>query len=284
MSIRRVPFRTILEGVLAPVGQTLDTALTAQLTIAVNAINMRVEEGWNYGAWPEWTLCQERPFADKWYDDLSYAAGDLVYYAPNHKYYTALLAGTNQNPVTATTYWEETVDVDQIVGWEQYYQDKIGRVLGVTNADPNTTLDYYDWEWELGADGLLIPEATGDTVWVKFLKRPPRFSASIWTAAPATAYQRYDVVFYPGTESGNFPSKGECYELDLDTDSNPIYTLVEFPAVLEAFVTRAAAADLARFYGQEKKADVLEDRAYKSLNDAAGLWIPQKRVHVKMSF
>lgn len=270
--MRRIPFRQVCEEILGLAGQPYDTGLTTQLGILVGFLNARVQEGWEYRDWPEWTLFETRAFADDWQDDLTYDADEIVYVASAATYYeaqTSVPAGTD--PTTDDgTYWAEYTRTHSEIDYEQYGETKIGRVWGAWKTNPQQNTSVYSYTAVLTANGVEVPDCTAATCVLGYSKRPPNFSSRTWSAAE-TNYERYDVVFYPGTEDADlFPYRGECYLAEEDADGVQFWQLVEFPAVLRRFVVQAVAADMLRYYGgNDARAGFLEARARAALEDEA---------------
>lgn len=259
--MRSVSFKTILENVLGYCNIPYEAASATDLRQATNFINMRVEEGWNWAPWPEWTPCEERAFAAPWLAQWAYAEDDICWLAATGKYYTALQAGTNQNPETATTYWEELTDYTRVIEWNQLGMEKIGRVLGVYDSNIDQQNIYRELPYQETLDGISLLKTTGTTVWLKYMIMAPVYSSNLWSAQGD--YDRYEVVYYPGSDATDFPRKGECYQVEQNANGDYFWKLVEFPALLQQFVTLTASHDLQRFYG--KKPDGLEERGYAML-------------------
>lgn len=258
--MRTVPFRTILEQVLGIMGQPFSINQTSQLEQACNFINLRVANKWDDRPWPELVQYQERAFAAPYVATRTYATDDVVWWEATDAYYKAL-STTIGNAPTNPTYWEETTTPSEmLVEWEQYAQDKIGRVWEVWTADPRITATARRMEYLLTADGIVVPAALQDTVWIVFTKPASRYTSALY--AEGTTYNRYDMVFYPWTESAAiFPDRGEVYQVEQDSLGAYFWNLVPFPAFLSGYVTMAAAADMLRHNGQKELAIQYEQTA-----------------------
>jgi len=150
------------------------------------------------------------------------------------------------------------------VNWQQYGEVFISRCYGVSSKDPRTDKTAVKLGWIETRDGLVVPDAPGNTVWLQFVEPAYRYTATEWVQG--TTYNRYDLVFYPGTESSTiFPNRGEVYEAELDTNGDYFWELVPFPAFLSMPVIFAEAADMLRHYGEKDKASEFEDRSSMAL-------------------
>jgi len=100
----------------------------------------------------------------------------------------------------------------------------------------------------------IMDTAVGATVFVKFRRRPSRFTRVAWV--DGAGYSEGDLVYYATT--------GECYQASL-VGSTETWVLVPFPEILEQFVVWTAAADYLRDTSQHEKADEHEGRGYELL-------------------
>lgn len=79
----------------------------------------RLDQGWTWDFWPEWTVCELRTYRDVWNNATAYVAPALnapveVYFPASQQYYQTVRASTNQPPasllsgvyVTNTAYWQ----------------------------------------------------------------------------------------------------------------------------------------------------------------------------------
>lgn len=256
--MRSVPFREVLETVLAHCGQKYDGTLTVQQSILINFLNRHVARFWNWGPWPEWTYSENRPFADEWSATPTYLAGAVVYLPATELYYTALLSGTNQNPETATTYWSATTLTTREVAYDQYGKAKIGNVWIASNADTHAQTIYRTYPRLITATGIRFPGVTLNTIWLRYSTPPARYTSKAHDTA--AAYARYDLVLSPGASGDTFPSKGEVYQADLSAAGTQIWVWVPFPAVAFGYVVQATAADMQRYYGKtEEAAQLIRD-------------------------
>ena len=62
--MRTISFRNVLEAVCGLIGHPFDTTGSAQITAMVPFLNLKMQEAWSFGPWPEWTLTEERTPVD----------------------------------------------------------------------------------------------------------------------------------------------------------------------------------------------------------------------------
>jgi hypothetical protein len=262
--MRTISFREVLETSLAYCGQKFDETLTVQQSLLANFINRHMAIFWTWGPWPEWTYSEERAWADDWADTVGYVEDDIVWH--NSGYYVALQAGTGQNPTAATTYWSATTLTTREIAYDQYGKTKIGTAWKATLRNTQVYELAAEYPIQLTATGVRVPKVTTNTIWLKYSPPAPRYTGQVFSATPALPYQRYDLVFYPGTDPAVFPHRGDVYQADYDVDGNPVWIWVPFPALAFGYVTLAAAADLTQYYGKSEQADSLKSQADDELH------------------
>lgn len=258
--MRTVPFRTVLEQVLALSGTPYSASTQEQREIAANHITLRFQEGYDRYPWPEILKIEERAFAAAYDAGRTYDSGDVVWYSTTSKYYEATATGTGNLP-TNTSFWEETTKpAALLIEYEQYGANKIYRLWGAYERDPRVNTTNRSRNYVQTADGFVFPGSTTNTLWLVFTTRPP-----VWTAIPYNAsasYARYDQVFSTDTENANiFPDRGENWIMELDDDENAFWLKQDFPAVLQLFVSYGAAADLMLYGGNRDVADIQRMKA-----------------------
>jgi hypothetical protein len=100
--VRTVTFQSVLEGVATAMGLTPSRDLTANRAAAYTEyINRRVQEGWRFEFWPEWTVTEDRQFRDTFNVGEFIQAGMERYYPASQNYYLALqdqVMGATQPP------------------------------------------------------------------------------------------------------------------------------------------------------------------------------------------
>lgn len=262
--MRSIPFRTVMEQAFGLSGTPYSATTQEQRNQLASFINARLNEAWTGWPWPQLWKVEQRGFADPYVSTKPYVQGEVVWYG--NAYYAATTSTTG-NPPTDTDYWTTTATpLPRIIDLEQYASTKIDRVWTVTKSDPRVKQQNYELEWQLTEDGLVVP-AAGASVWLCFTEPPELFTAVEYNAA-AAVYNRYDRVFYPGTEPAEtFPEKGEVFECQQDASSNYFWRIVRFPAVLAPFVIYAAAADMMRYQGSKEVAVQFDAIAAQRRND-----------------
>jgi hypothetical protein len=179
--------------------------------------------------------------------------------------------------------WPELMTVEArtpvagLIAYEQSGQTQLGEVEGVYSANPETAANTArSLGFTMSAAGAQITDtAAPASVYLRFRRRPNRFTRVAWDAG--AAYAEGDLVYYAST--------GECYQAVLDgTDEE--WAWMAFPYILESFVVPAAAADYLRDCGQHERADELEARGYKQLEDRHDKTMSQqgmaRRVNVRV--
>jgi hypothetical protein len=287
--MRTVSFRNVLEDVLGIAGYPYDSANQGQLDMAARFINRYVRTFWEWGPWPEWTRAEWRPFANYWYANLTYGPGEVVYWSDTDKYYTCTAITTAGIQPDDTDYFEELTTRDAHLAREQYYQNKIGRMWGVTKRNPylygrgeNYTFGFFETTL-----GFMVPDCKDNRVWALFSDFAPVFAAKPWDAAYATnpGYASGDLVFYPGTEADHvFPRRGWVYRADYDQNQIQVWIPVDFPQVAQDYVVNKAAADMLRHYnraelaaGYDQRGDAAILDEWDKVNTKAfqAVWAPQ---------
>ena len=270
--MRRVPFRTVLEDVVGIAGYPYDTANQSQLDMAARFVNRYVRTFWEWGAWPEWTRAELRPFANYWYANLVYEIGDLVYWSDTDTYYTCTAITTPGILPSDTDFWEVAATYDPHISREQFYQNKIGRAWSFTKRNPylygrgeNYTYGFFETTL-----GFMVPDSHDKRIWVLFSDPAPTFTAKVWSATYAAdpGYVTGDLVFYPGTENNAlFPHRGWVYRADVDQSETQVWIPVDFPQVAQDYVVNKAAADMLRHYNRAELAVSYDQRGDVSILD-----------------
>jgi len=264
--MRTVTFKSVLYGALAGLGVEPDasTPSAAQIAKYTRFINMRVREACFHAFWPDWLLCEQREYRATWASGTTYALGAEVYY--NSTYYTSLqAANTNKNPVTETTWWEETTDLEKYVDLDQAGETAIGTVRRVATRNPWSSTKPGILSFTMANDRVYVSDLAPAQVYVEFRKRPPEFTGAAYSAG--TGYVIGDIVYYSTT--------GECYIcIQAGTGKTPssetaYWTKVDFPECWANFVMLAAYADGLRSDGQQGRTkNELLAEAYQHLYGA----------------
>lgn len=266
--MRTVPFRTVLEDALGLAGYPYDGATQLQLDTAARFINRRLREAWEWGPWPEWTTSELRPFADDFDIRNTYGTGQTVYDPITDAYYECVQDLTTGIPVTTIGWWKPVNNVPTCITYEQRGKEKLGRVWSINKWDvfTNGIRDNLSYGFYLSPEGVEVLDCQLKRVWMFFSIRAPLFSAKRHDAGQG--YRYGDVIYYPEMENHNlFPERGECYQADYDVDGNQMWRWVQFPMILQSYVTTAAGADLLRHYGQKQLAAEYDARAAEMLRE-----------------
>jgi hypothetical protein len=172
---------------------------------------------------------------------------------------------------------EERTPVSGLVAYAQSGKTVLGEVFGVWSADPRDNPDTAkQYAFEPAEDGIRILDTiSGTTVWVHFRRVPARFTRVAYDAG--VGYSEGDLVYYATT--------GECYQAAI-VEAAETWELVSFPYILETFAVLAAASDVYRDMGQHEKADEIEPRAFKALEDQTiksfGQQMQSRRMNVRI--
>jgi hypothetical protein len=242
-------------------------------------LNERAEEVAGFAWWPELTLTEERFYRADWAAATTYAIGDEVYYADTDAYYVALLAGTNKQPDTETTYWEEADELDRYVPWQLDGTTMIAEVRACYKNNPRTSVDNpYPLAFELSENGVQMSTLAGTSVFLLFRSTPPRFTTTAYSAA--TNYDIDDLVYLESSKQCY-----RCFQAGIGQSPATETTYWEeilFPAIWRASVIQGAYADWLEEDGQQEKALVAEAKFAKLLADAADKYGPNERAKVNL--
>jgi len=231
----------------------------------------RLRECWCWAWWPELMRCEERAVATDatsgellvatdtaaWSAATTYAIGDVV--ERFGLFYEAILAGTNQDPVSATTYWTALA------------QTPIGTVKVVTSLPPMASAYPDEWPW-LPKDGaiVIVDTQAPAAVWVTFRIGCPELTATRWD----------DTIGYVAGDRVYDEASGDCWTcVQATTGAGSLYwQRMEIPAFLRQAVADLATADAMVSDDREGQAERWEDRGYDKLEIARALQIAQQGV------
>jgi len=273
--MRTISFKSLLHSVSLRAGISPDSGdYTDEHAASVaDFAEIRIQEGWEWMFWPEWTVIERRQYRYTWDNTETYALGAEVYYNDNY-YYSLQAANTGKNPESEASWWvlvaavdDDDYAFDRYVSLDQTDETAIGEVKGVYARNPRTS-DYPGaLAFHLTDNGVQPSSLAPNRVWIEFRKRPPEFTSVEWVAA--TAYVTGDVVYVDST--------GQCYKALQDgtgkdpTTETAYWEVQPVPFVLNKFLKRAVYSDLLAEDGQESKAERQESRAYAYLADAADI-------------
>lgn len=104
--MRTVPFQSVLNGVAFALGLNPSRDLNpARAATFAEYVNRRVEKGWRFDFWPEWTLCEARGYRLAYNNATAYpaptaAVAQEVFFPGTVGYFQALQATTGVAPAT----------------------------------------------------------------------------------------------------------------------------------------------------------------------------------------
>jgi hypothetical protein len=239
--MRTVTFKSVVDGVFALAGVTRSTAAdpTALLGQVIEAVNLRVREGYEHEFWPELCRVEQRAYRAAYASGTSYTAGAEIWF-PNadedlQGYYSANSSpntpSAGQSPETHPAKWTALDSFDRYIALDQAGLTAIGEVMALYTTDPGLRPGSAGRvAFALSPDGIVPASGAPDRVWVWFRQRPPAYTAAN----------------YAGTE-GDFL----------------------LPYVLDSFIRRAAYADFLRMDGKFDEAGRADARAYQDLTNAS---------------
>jgi hypothetical protein len=198
----------------------------------------------------------------EWDVDETYATDEEVWVTSASAYYVAVQESTGVNPADDDgTYWEEVGDDFQNEIPMEARLLPIGEVKSVSLRHPEYSQYPYMCPFEPVELGISVDSAVGNYPYVKYRRRPPRYSSVEWDAG--TAYAAGDLVYYQknaymatAANTGETPSALAFWELQ------PVLE------IFETYLKVAVCADLLREDGQGDKASIEEARAADLLEDA----------------
>jgi hypothetical protein len=230
--MRTVTFKSVYSQVvrLCALDPADATFSAARQEMVADCINRRVREAWEYAAWPELCVMEER------------------------------------TPVSG------------LIAYAQSGQTVLGEVFAVWDKDPRVYPDTAKtYAFEPTENGIQILDTlSGSTVWLNYRRSPNKFTRAAFDAV--AGYVLGDLMYYE--------TNGECYQATEDGNGSETWTLISFPYVIEQYVVLAAASDVYRDSAQHEKADELEARAVKAIEDqydkTFGQQAQNRRISVKV--
>lgn len=125
-----------------------------------------------------WAKATRSLAADRWDVAATYAKGDLVYSITTALFYQAHTAPPVGTVPTDTNYWGQVTVLDPVIPWTRAGLTPIGRVDRCYASAPGTYRGAEEVPFLETHNGLQIREDVNE-VWVKFLRRPFRFTGDI---------------------------------------------------------------------------------------------------------
>lgn len=255
-AMNTVKLRDVLNGISGLLGSDPVTAGDPDHVAFISSINLHLKRAWKHDFWPEWTLCEQRPFRDTW-TAIGYVYGAQVYHTGTAKYWYAssdtiingyATSGTAVPGVSAK--WLPLSGFTRYVARKQAGKTVIEAVNRICRNNPRL---YPQRPGELRFDVTdlgYIPDArAGDLVWVEFRPPTPRFTAT--ARDNAVVYAVGDLVYDEAA--------GDCFKALQAAAGHAVtdaawWQKVDFPEALESFVVKASYADALRGDGQTAKA------------------------------
>ena len=280
--MRTIVYQAVRDQILR--AMTWDPAVVTanQMQRVTESMQRNLRQGWEYGSWPEWMCIEERAFASDYRTDLTYGTNALVWDPVGREYYASAQDGNTGHALTDAAWWtlhKILVPAESVIALEQPGKTKIGEVTAVYPTQLDAQMDVSTGrgrrlDTALGQDGITVlgntvpattcgypgmislglPEVR-KTVWVRFRKQPPKFSAELY--AGGSNYPEGYVVLWPVTSDEQ--QGGECYMARQDAAGGWFWELQGFPSILEQFVFDLVLADLLRGEQQMERAAGLQD-------------------------
>lgn len=157
-----------------------------------------------------------------------------------------------------------TVESGGTIGLQQQGKTRIGTVRDVYVNSPRSSNNPRPVPYLITDGGILTKPAysAGDTLYVEFRKRAPRFSTTPYNAGETTLQDGHIRYWATSTDTQLY---GNCYEARY-SGSAWSWDLQAIPFVLEQWVILAAFADGLKQNGQRDRAiQVLDNDAYPEL-------------------
>ena len=251
--MRTTSFKSLLDDTLRSVGLVPSAASPEDIEALAGLLGDAIRAGWQWGPhWPEWCVVEQLPAVSEWSESVAYAQGLTVWYAPESRFYVALIAASaGQTPPDNPAVWALTA--------APATRD-MATVFGVYATDPRENARALKVDFTMTSDGLLVPAlAAGGTVWVHYRQSPPKYTGAVWD--DETAYAAGSLVYHAG----------ECYlALASSTGKTPAsypayWSLRPVPSTLAEYAVDAAASKWLRSRGQYIEAARLSSDAELSL-------------------
>lgn len=227
-----------------------DLLATDASTLARRA-TLNVRKYWRAYDWPEILLIEQRYYRDEYNGATTYAAGAEVYESTTDSYYSSAQSANTGHAVTDTAWWTPLTSFNRYVSLTQTGKTVIGEVLTATKYDPREESNPIPVYFTLSNDGAQFGEDAPHSVWLRFRKIAPKYTATVWDAA--LSYAAGTVVLF-GTD-------GECYLCATATSAgqSPLthaanWTIQLVPDFLQDMLTHKTYADWLIIDGQHEQA------------------------------
>ncbi len=173
---------------------------------------------------------------------------------------------------------ESRTPVSSVVSLEQSGQTKIGEIEGVYKSEKAARLGYGRVDYVLTASGIDLSHTSGApaTPYIKFRKRPPRFTTEAWSEGNTGAYDEGYVVYFPATVGSQL--QGECYLLEPDGNGSFEWVKQDLPAILKDVVVYGAYSDCLKQDGKHEDAGRWAQWAQDELHRVHNLVFRQQKL------
>lgn len=270
--MRTVPYKSVLRGVLAREGGgNLATAAATDPEIArvIEYVSDRFRTAWEFYAWPEIFVTEERTFRAEWDAAATYAEDDEVYFPDEPAGYYRALAATSagESPATTAAKWEEMATFARLVEFEQAGETAFEACVGVWDRDPEADPSAVPVPYRVTADGILLPpDYAYATAWLRVRKVCPPLTPLVYDEA---------ATYLPGVEV-YFDAIGDVYTCLEATAAGETpatdaakWAVVPFPMIFARAVKAGALADWQRSDGEGSavKTRDSEERFVELLDD-----------------
>ena len=142
-----------------------------------------------------WSELAREYSADTWLSTTGYDAGDRVFYAVDGLTYQAKASVTAGTVPTTTASWYPLTEFQPVIPLVQSGYTAIGDVLGLFDADPRKFAGASPVKFRLEPEGVGVFDDTVPRPWLRYLKRPHRFTGTDWDAtATYTAAEEDEVT------------------------------------------------------------------------------------------
>ena len=172
---------------------------------------------------------------------------------------------------------EARTPASSIIAYDQAGQTLIGEVQGVYKTEKAARDEYDRLEVWLTAAGIDLTNTSGApaTPYVKFRKRPPRFTSEPWSEANAAVYEEGYLVYFPATVASQLA--GTCYQLEDDGAGSFTWVKQDMPAILKDVVVQGAFSECLKQDGKLEEARNWKEDAWDELRRVWKIAFDQQR-------
>jgi len=175
---------------------------------------------------------------------------------------------------------EARTPVSSVIAWEQAGQTRIGEVQGVYKTEKNAREEYDRLAPWLTATGIDLTNVSSPpaTPYVKFRRRPPKFTTEAWREANSAVYEAGYLVYFPATVSSQLA--GECYQLEDDGAGSFEWVKQDMPEILADAVVMGAWSECLRQDGKLEEARSWREDAWDEIRRAWKVAFDQQKLGV----